>query len=88
MKKFIYAIIIVIAFMLVSCDKTFTKHFGGTTTINLEPGEKLIEVTWKDDNIWYLVEPMSDEYTPTTKIFKESSRFGAMEGKIIFVETK
>lgn len=88
MKKIVYVVIITIAFITCSCDQTFTKYFGGTTTINLEPGEKLIEVTWKDDNIWYLVEPMSDEYTPTTKIFKESSRFGVLQGKIIFNETK
>lgn len=88
MKKIVYVVIIAIAFITCSCDKSITKHFGGTTTINLEPGEKLIEATWKDSNVWYLVEPMEDDYVPKTKVFKESSKFGVMQGKIIFIETK
>lgn len=88
MKKIVYVVIITIAFITCGCDNFTTKHFGGTTTINLEPGEKLIEATWKDSNIWYLVEPMEDDYIPKTKVFKECSIFGVMEGKIIFIETK
>lgn len=73
--------------MLASCNQCMSRSFGGTTTINLESGEKLIEVTWKDDgNLWYLVEPMDSDYTPKTKVFKESSTIGVMEGKVIFIE--
>lgn len=72
-----------------SCDQMITRELGGTTTITLEPGEKLIEATWKDDgNIWYLTEPMDSDYVPKTKMFKESSIFGQLEGTVIFIETK
>jgi hypothetical protein len=86
MKKFF--IIAMSVFCLTSCDQYVSKKFGGTTTIKLEKGEKLIEATWKEDgNIWYLVEPMDSNYTPKTKIFKESSTYGVLEGKVIFIES-
>ena len=47
------------------------------------------EATWKGDgNLWYLVEPMDSNYVPKTKIFKESSMMGIMEGSVIFIETR
>jgi len=65
-----------------------SRKYGGTTEIKLEKGQKLIEATWKDDDLWYLTEPMDSEYIPKMKVFKESSSFGIMEGKVIFIETK
>ena len=78
-----------IGICLTSCDQSMSRSFGGTTKINLKPGEKLVEVTWKDDdNLWYLVEPMDSNYVPKTKVFKESTVMGVMEGKVIFIESK
>ena len=92
MKKlfFIFGIVIlaVTAFTFSSCDQALTRSMGGTTKVQLEPGEKLLEVTWKGDNIWYLVELMDSNYIPKTKTFKESSRAGILEGKVIFIETR
>lgn len=91
MKKIlgIFAITMIAAATLsmTSCQSC-TRHTGGTTTINLEKGEKLVEATWKEDNIWYLVEPMEEGYAPKTKVFKESSNLGIIEGKVIFVESR
>ena len=86
MKKFIFALMLCLC--LTSCDQSITRTMGGTTKIELEPGEKLVEVTWKGDDIWYLVEPMDSDYVPKTKTFKESSRIGVLEGKVIFYEKK
>jgi hypothetical protein len=93
MKKlfFIFGIVIVVLVAVItlnSCDQALTRSMGGTTKVQLEPGEKLLEVTWKGDNIWYLVEPMDTDYVPKTKTFKESSRAGILEGKVIFIETR
>ena len=92
MKKlfFIFGIVMlaVTAFTFSSCNQALTRSMGGTTKVQLEPGEKLLEVTWKGDNIWYLVEPMDSNYIPKTKTFKESSRAGILEGKVIFIETR
>ena len=87
MKKIIF--ILMTFFCLTSCDQYITREFGGTTKIKLEPGEKLVEVTWKGDgDLWYLVEPMDSDYTPKTKVFKESSNLGVVSGKVIFIEKK
>ena len=86
MKKLI--VILLMFLCLTSCDQSITRTMGGTTKIELEPGEKLVEVTWKGDDIWYLVEPMDSDYVPKTKTFKESSRIGVLEGKVIFYEKR
>lgn len=87
MKKILFCLFTV--FCLASCEQYVSRKFGCNTTIKLQPGEKLVEVTWKDDaNLWYLVEPMDSDYVPKTKVFKESSLFGAMEGSVTFVESK
>ncbi len=73
---------------LTSCEQQLAKSLGGTTTIKLQPGERLLECTWKGDEIWYLVEPMDSNYIPKTKEFKENSVMGVIEGKVIFIETR
>lgn len=83
--------IILLLFVLISitgCEQTVSRNFGGYTTINLKPGEKLIEATWKDDNIWYLIEPMDSDYIPKTKVFKESAVFGVFNGTVTFIESR
>lgn len=87
MKKIIL-ILAVICMAFVSCDQYTARNFGGETTIKLEPGEKLIEATWKDNDLWYLVEPMDSDYVPKIKIFKESSTMGIMEGEVTFIESR
>ena len=86
MKKFI--VILLMFLCLTSCEQSITRALGGTTKIELDPGEKLVEATWKGDDIWYLVEPMDSDYVPKTKTFKESSRIGVLEGKVIFYEKR
>lgn len=87
MKKILFILLMFLC--LTSCDQYLTRTMGGTTEIKLESGEKLVEVTWKGDgDLWYLVEPMDSNYIPKTKVFKESSNIGVMEGKVVFIETR
>lgn len=76
------------ALLLTGCGQFVSRKLGGDTTIMLENGERLIEATWKENSLWYLVEPMDSDYIPKTKVFKESSQFGVLEGKVIFVEQR
>ena len=64
------------------------RKYGGTMTIKLEPGQRLMEATWKDNNLFYLTEPMDSDYEPKTKTFHEDSNFGVIESTVIFVETR
>lgn len=91
MKKIILALTLIallaVGLGMTSCQSC-TRTLGGTTTIKLEPGEKLVECTWKGNSIWYLVEPMDVLYVPKTKTFKESSNTGMLDGQVIFIETR
>lgn len=67
-----------------------TKRIGGTTTIELPPGKKLVPYTvqWEPNgsHIWYLTEDAEPGYKPKTYDFHESSNLGLLEGTIIFQE--
>lgn len=69
------------------CQAT-TKNFGGTTILKLEPNEKLEEITWKDDSLWYLTRPMRDDEEPEVHIFKESDNLGILEGTVKVIESR
>ena len=72
-----------------SCtENQIAKKFGGTSTVNLPKGRKLITSTWKDEDLWYSTRQMKQDEEPETIIFEEKSNFGVIEGKVIFVETK
>ena len=85
MKKILICLAALIA---VSCENYTTRVLGGSMTINVEPGYKVTSATFKEDEIWYFVEPMENTYTPSQKKFVEKSMYGALEGTIIFNETR
>lgn len=89
MKKLFILCAMSFVLMATSCtSNTRTNRFGGTRTITLEKGQKLTMATWKENGLWYLTEPMEEDYTPKTKVLQEESNLGLLEGKIIFVESK
>ena len=77
---FIVAVVIFVSFAMSGCTSNErAKSFGGTQTVTLAPGETLINVTWKDTDMWVLVQLPSGQ-----KEFREYSSFGIMNGKIVF----
>lgn len=91
MKSIIkFTCIAIVLMSLSACNpQQMARQYGGTVNVNVPKGEKVIEATWKDDgNLWYLTEPMEDDYTPVKKHFRESAGWGVLEGEVIFVESK
>lgn len=88
MKKILICLIALYAVCMVSCENYTTKHWGGTMTVDVEPGYKVTSATFKEDEIWYFVEPMDSTYVPSQKKLVEKSMFGALEGTIIFNEIR
>ena len=99
MKRTISGIIAAICIILLiilgatSCtDNQRAKSFGGTSTINLPAGEKLVTVTWKGEaDIWYLTRPMKSTDSVETYYFHQDK--GAMlnitgNGEVILIESK
>lgn len=86
MKKLFLLFALVI---MCSCtENQKARNFGGKMTIELPKGEKLINATWKEVNLFYLTEPMEEGYIPKSKKFRESSNFGIWESEITFVESR
>ena len=92
MKKRLLLIVTIVSttlFGLTGCTaQTLTRSLGGSMTLKLEPNQKLEEITWKDDSLWYLTRPMTDNDIAETHTFQESDAYGFAEGTVTIVETK
>ena len=91
MKRFL--ILATLALTIASCtDQEMAKDFGGTATVNLPAGEKLVNVTWKGEaDIWYLTRKMNVKDSAETYTFRQEK--GALfnlsgDGQVIIKETK
>ena len=73
--------------ILRGCDQGVARSLGGDMTLELEPGQKLEMITWKEDSLWYLTRPMRDDEEPETHTFQQSSEFGVFEGTVTIVES-
>ena len=73
MKKII---LLSLLLLTMSCtEQSRARQFGGDVQIDLPKGEKLLNATWKETNLFYLTEPTESTYQPKIKTFKESSSF-------------
>jgi hypothetical protein len=64
------------------------KNLGGSTTVTLPAGKKLVCVTWKEANLWYLTRDMRPDEKAETYEFKESSDYGVLQGAVTIKEQK
>lgn len=88
-KKFIIiALTGMLSLGLIGCENEVARNFGGEMTVELPKNKKLIEVTWKDDSLWYLTKDMKETDVCETYEFTEKSNTGMLEGKVIIKETK
>lgn len=73
----------------VSCtEQERARGWGGSTSMQLDKGRKLVNVTWKGTDMWVLTRKMHDGEQAETYEFKESSSWGMMEGSVTIVETR
>ena len=86
MKRVLLGLSAIVLFA--SCtENQKARAFGGTETINLEPGVRLVNMTWKGkdgSDLWVLTK--KDTTAPTTYSFKEKSNFGVWNGEVIVIE--
>lgn len=87
-RKFVAVVGILLILLVTSGCQTTTKSFGGSMTIKLPKNEKLVMITWKDNSLWYLTKPMTEDDIAETYKFQESAEFGIMEGTVTVIETK
>lgn len=87
MKHLLVALAILIC-MVACTENSKAKNFGGTGELVLPKGVKLITVTWKESDLWYLTRPMEAGDSAQTYSFKETSSWGVWEGEFIIKEQK
>ncbi len=84
-----YLFILLALTSLIGCtENKRAKSYGGTAELTLPAGQKLVNVTWKDSNLWYLTRPMTSSDSAVIYSFHEESSFGVWEGTYIIKEVK
>lgn len=81
-------VVLLFVLLTVSCENYIARQAGGNLNLELLPGQKLVNVTWKEGNLWYLTRPMRPDETPESYSFRESSMFGIMEGTVTINESR
>jgi hypothetical protein len=78
MKKILITTLTLIT--LASCtDNQRAKHWGGTEEVELKKNEVVLNVTWKQEQMWICTKD-----TLTNKVyFREKSNWGMIEGTVV-----
>ena len=79
-------IAVAILFLSSCTENTLARKFGGTSTVELESGQKLLNITWKENQLWTLTRNSRPGEPIETYEFKEHSAFGIIEGKVVVIE--
>jgi hypothetical protein len=73
--------------LLAGCtENARARKFGGAATYRVEAHQKVVNVTWKEADLWILTRPAKDGEVPETLKFQEKSSLGILEGTIILQE--
>ena len=67
--------------LITSCtDNDRARKYGGTEEVILKENEILVNVTWKEANIWILTQ----DTVTGEHYFREKSNWGLFDGTVIF----
>lgn len=84
MKK---SLLILALLSLPACtENERAKNFGSTMKVDLPPGTKFINATWKEDALWYAYRNAHPGESPDVVTLQEQSSYGVWQGKVIFTE--
>jgi starvation-inducible outer membrane lipoprotein len=88
MKKTI-TILLIALFALTACtENQRAKRFGATANIKFSCGKKLVNVTFKKDNLWMLTRELTPTDTVESYEFNEDSSWGIFEGTVKIQECR
>lgn len=87
MKNMKLAGLAALLLLTTSCtENARVKAFGGSGTMDLPPGRKLVNITFKESNLWVLTRAAKPGEIPEVYEFTEKSNLGVLEGKIVIRE--
>ena len=78
MKK-LFAVAITVLTLASCTDNARARRFGGVEEVKLNKNEVVLNVTWKENQMWICTK---DTVTNVT-YFREKSSWGVMEGTVI-----
>lgn len=79
-------IVFFLSIFVPGCKQRMTRNLGGSMTYTLEPQQRLINVTWKDNSLWVLTEARPTEVPPKTYKLQEKSSLGVLQGTVTIKE--
>jgi len=88
MKKILLILILALVLLTGCTAQERAKSLGGEYTLTLEENQKLVNVTWKEDTLWYLIKEMTVEDVAESYTFRADSSYGIFEGTVYIEETK
>ena len=86
MKKLL--VLFILAASISCTENQRAKHWGGTADVDVQPNYKVVNVTWKESDLWILTKPMSPNDVAETYTFYEKSSWGILSGTFIIKEQK
>lgn len=87
MEKILKYLVLSLMFLVGCSDQTMARSFGGKATVKLENCQKLVNVTWKEDNLWLVTRQFNETEVPETFKFVEDSALDVWEGDITIQES-
>jgi len=88
LRIYVSFIFLSIAFLMSCTENSRAKKFGGTAKLEVPCNQRVTNITWKGEELWYSTLPMEENYVPQTHNFREESSFGLFEGNYLLIETK
>lgn len=79
MRKLILTMCACSLIVLGCTENQKVKTWGGEGNLTLPINQELVNITWKQDNMWVLVK----DYTLKKYVFREYSNYGVLEGSYI-----
>jgi hypothetical protein len=62
------------------------KKWGGTASVTVPTGQKVVGATWKGENVWVLTRARRPDEKAEAFTLRESSSWGVVQGAVVFVE--
>lgn len=84
--KIIFVLLAILLGSISCTDQRRVKKYGGSTTINVPQGKKLLTASWKEESIWLLYRDRTLDEKISSYTFKESSSWGIIEGTVFIKE--
>jgi hypothetical protein len=80
-------IILIAAILLAGCTQNQrARGLGGSATIEAPAGKTVVNMTWKETQLWVQYRDRAPGEKPQTTVFKEYSSFGILEGQVTVIE--